>query len=83
MTVQAPGPTLDGFPAGKPACVVAVRGEDDVALRLLEMGLLPGVEVTVIRRAPLGDPIEVDVMGYRLVLRRSEALQISVREPGA
>ena len=39
-----------------------------------------GDEVLVVRRAPLGDPIEIEVMGYRLVLRRNEASQVSVRE---
>ena len=42
------------------------------------MGLLPGVDVTVVRQAPLGDPIEVKVMGYSLSLRRSEAANVQI-----
>jgi Fe2+ transport system protein FeoA len=59
--------------------VTAVLGEGDIPLRLLEMGFLPDVEVSVIRRAPLGDPLEVEVLGYRLVLRLSEARLIHLR----
>ena len=71
--------TLDGLPLGSLARVTAVLGEGDVPLRLLEMGFLPDVEVSVVRRAPLGDPLEVEVLGYRLVLRCSEARQVQVR----
>lgn len=42
-------------------------------LRLREMGLLPGTRLTLVRTAPLGDPLEIEVRGYRLSLRRSEA----------
>ncbi len=71
--------TLDGLPLGRRARVTAVLGEGDIPLRLLEMGFLPDVEVSVVRRAPLGDPLEVEVLGYRLVLRCSEARQVQVR----
>lgn len=71
--------TLDGLPLGIRARVTAVLGEGDIPLRLLEMGFLPDVEVSVVRRAPLGDPLEVEVLGYRLVLRCSEARQVRVR----
>lgn len=47
-------------------------------LRLREMGLLPGTTVTLIRAAPLGDPLEIKVRGYHLTLRREEANQIAV-----
>lgn len=47
-------------------------------VRLLEMGFTPGIKVKVIRFAPLGDPMEVEVRGYRLLLRRSEASHIQV-----
>ena len=49
-----------------------------VARRLLEMGLLPGTEVRVVRVAPLGDPIELNLRGYALSIRRAEALGIEV-----
>lgn len=48
-------------------------------LRLREMGLLPGTTITLMRVAPLGDPIEIKVRGYNLTLRKSEADHIQVR----
>ncbi len=72
--------TLDRLPPGRRACVASVEGDGPDSLRLLEMGLLPDREVVVVRCAPLGDPLEIEVMGYRLVLRRSEARRVSVRE---
>lgn len=47
-------------------------------LRLLEMGLLPGTEVRVVRRAPMGDPIEIRLRGYSLSIRGTEATAIDV-----
>jgi ferrous iron transport protein A len=49
-----------------------------VSLRLLEMGLTPGVEVLVVGQAPLGDPLELEVRGYRLSVRKSEAARVEV-----
>ena len=46
--------------------------------RVLEMGVLPGTEIEVVRFAPLGDPIDLKVRGYHLSIRRSEALQIEI-----
>lgn len=47
-------------------------------LRLREMGLLPGTRVRLVRRAPLGDPLEIEVRGYHLSLRREEAERVDV-----
>lgn len=47
-------------------------------LRLREMGLLPGTRITLMRRAPMGDPIEIKVRGYNLTLRKTEADHITV-----
>ncbi|MBL9084144.1 MAG: ferrous iron transport protein A [Planctomycetales bacterium] len=58
------------------ARVVEVTGDDDIAMRLLEMGVTPGVEVRLLGKAPLGDPLEIDLRGYRLSLRKSEAARI-------
>jgi Fe2+ transport system protein FeoA len=58
--------------------VLAVGGALPIRRRLLEMGLCPGVTVDVIRRAPLGDPLEVRVRGYLLSLRLDQAAQVSV-----
>jgi ferrous iron transport protein A len=70
--------SLDRLRAGAPARVLAVRGTGAVARRLMEMGVVPGAPVRVVKAAPLGDPLEVRVRGYRLALRRSEAQTISV-----
>lgn len=70
--------TLDKLAIGKSARILDVVGEAGLQQRLLEMGLLPGVDVTVVRQAPLGDPIEVKVMGYSLSLRRSEAANVQI-----
>jgi ferrous iron transport protein A len=55
-----------------------IDGSDDIAVRLLEMGLTPGVEVKLIGAALLGDPVELEVRGYRLSLRKSEAKRVQV-----
>ena len=70
--------SLDALEAGRHARVTAVRGEGAVARRLMEMGVVPGAPVRVIKAAPLGDPLEVRVRNYHLALRRSEAQTVSV-----
>jgi Fe2+ transport system protein FeoA len=63
---------------GKSAAVKEVEGLDEISIRLMEMGLIPGTQLTVVGVAPLGDPLEVEVRGYRLSLRRTEAARIQV-----
>jgi ferrous iron transport protein A len=63
---------------GSTTKVVDISGEDSTSLRLLEMGLTPGVEVTVVSTAPLGDPVELELRGYRLSIRRNEAARVVV-----
>ena len=58
--------------------VVGVRGTEEVSVRLMEMGLTPGVEVSVVGSAPLGDPLEIELRGYRLSVRRNEAALVEV-----
>ena|SRR2546423_4841593 len=70
--------SLAGLSLGAQARVIAVKGQGAIARRLMEMGVVPGAPVRVIKRAPLGDPIEVRVRGYHLALRRTEAQTISV-----
>ena len=70
--------SLDALEAGAHARVAAVRGSGPVARRLMEMGVVPGAPVRVIKAAPLGDPLEVRVRNYHLALRRSEAQTVSV-----
>ena len=70
--------SLDRLRMGANARVLAVGGEGAVARRLMEMGVVPGAPVRVVKAAPLGDPLEVRVRNYHLALRRSEAQTISV-----
>jgi Fe2+ transport system protein FeoA len=63
---------------GQSATIQHVGGPADVRFRLLEMGLTSGTPVRVVRRAPLGDPMELDVRGYRLSVRKSEAFGVSI-----
>lgn len=70
--------TLADLSVGASARVINVTGQAALEQRILEMGVLPGVQVKVVRQAPLGDPIEIRVMGYSLSLRRSEAACIEV-----
>ena len=58
--------------------VVTVSGDDDVSVRLMEMGLIPETVVRLIGRAPLGDPLELELRGYRLSVRASEAQRVEV-----
>lgn len=69
---------LGDLSPGDRARVQAVRCAPAVRRRLLEMGLLPGTELEVVRRAPLGDPIEVRLRGYSLSLRETEASGVTV-----
>lgn len=70
--------TLTELPVGKDARVVAVNGAGSFTRRLLEMGVIPGVTVQVVKMAPFGDPIEIRVRGYSLAMRKSEADAIEV-----
>ena len=70
--------SLDSLSPGTAGRVVCVEGSGAVARRLMEMGVVPGAPVRVIKTAPLGDPLEICVRNYHLALRRSEAQTISV-----
>jgi ferrous iron transport protein A len=61
-----------------PAKITGFSSEGPLSVDLMELGLVPGTQVEVIRSALFGDPLEVDVMGARLALRRSVAAQILV-----
>ena len=65
---------------GKTAKVVAVDGPRAFRRRLLEMGLVPGTEVTLLTVAPLGDPLQIQVRGGQWSIRRAEAAQIQVEK---
>ena len=70
--------TLADLEPGAGARVASVDSAGALGRRLLDLGFVPGTEVRVVRRAPLGDPVEYELRGYRLCLRRSEALRIRV-----
>ncbi|MCI6908508.1 MAG: FeoA family protein [Clostridiaceae bacterium] len=70
--------TLRNASIGSTVRVVRLHGEGAVKRRIMDMGLTRGVEVTVRKVAPLGDPIEVTVRGYELSLRRADAEMIEI-----
>lgn len=63
---------------GQRARILDVSGDDGVAVRIMEMGLIEGEEATVVGFAPFGDPIEFAIRGYRLSLRKSEAARVLI-----
>ncbi len=73
--------SLDKLRAGQRGVVVRVGGKGPAKRRMMDMGLVPGSEVKVVRVAPLGDPIEFEVKGYSLSLRKSEAREITIEVP--
>lgn len=70
--------TLTDIPIGGKARVTRVNGTGRVTQRLMEMGVVPGVALKVVKAAPFGDPIEVRLRGYSLAMRRSEARAVEV-----
>ena len=72
--------TLKELEVGKSAVIRAVGGEGALRQHFLDMGVIPGAEVTVIKYAPMGDPVELMLQGYELTLRLDDAAQIEVEE---
>ena len=70
--------TLDQLKPGDSAIVGVLTGSGAVHQRLLEMGVIEGADVEVVRMAPLGDPMEIIVQGYHLSLRKAEASLVSL-----
>lgn len=70
--------TLAELAKNQRAVIRNIDARDEVGVRLLEMGLTPGTEVTLIGVAPLGDPLEFEIRGYHLSLRRSEAALVEI-----
>jgi len=70
--------TLKELPAGESARVIGVRGNSPISKRLMEMGVVPGVAIRVVKSAPFGDPMEIRVLGYNLAIRRNEAASIEI-----
>jgi len=70
--------TLAKMAIGAEAKVTKILGNNAVSRRLMEMGVVPGVAVRIVKIAPFGDPIQIRVRGYNLAMRRSEAETIEV-----
>lgn len=70
--------TLKDLPIGKTATIVSVDGNQDLRQHLLDMGLIPGSEITMVKHAPMGDPIEVRIHSYELTLRNDDANKITI-----
>ena len=76
MDTPAPGVALSEFAVGDRGKIVSLALPPEPKQRLLEMGLTVGVDVQVVRFAPLGDPVEIRVRGYQLSIRKHEAAGI-------
>jgi ferrous iron transport protein A len=71
--------TLEQLERGARAVVDSIGGERSFRRRLLEMGLIPGTPVILVNRAPLGDPLEIEIRSGRLSIRRHEAAMVWLR----
>lgn len=69
---------LSEFTVGESGKIVSVTGEGRIRRRLFDMGVTPGAELTMRKKAPLGDPIEITIRGYELTLRKVEAACVEV-----
>lgn len=72
--------TLKELAVGKSAVIKSVGGKGSLRQHFLDMGMIPGVEVTVVKLAPMGDPMELQIHGYELTLRLAEADQIEIEQ---
>lgn len=72
--------TLDKLEIGKSGIITSVGGEGALRFRLLDMGLIPKTRVTVVKAAPMGDPIQLRLRGYELTIRKDDAHNIEVIE---
>ena len=72
--------TLDKLPVGQEAVITRVGGEGALRCRFLDMGLIPQTRITVSKIAPMGDPMELQLRGYVLTLRREDARSIEIKK---
>lgn len=77
--MSLPNISLDDLQQGESAVIVEIVGDDIVASRLMEMGLIEDEPIAMVGRAPMGDPTEYAVRGYRISLRKSESVRVLVR----
>ena len=73
---------LSEFSIGESGRVTKVDGEGRIRRRIFDMGITPGAEIFLRKKAPLGDPIEVTIRGYELTLRKDEANLVSLEVNG-
>ena len=71
--------TLKDLEIGKSGIITAVGGEGALRQHFLDMGVIPGAEVTLVKYAPMGDPIELRIHGYELTLRLADAEKIEIQ----
>ena len=71
--------TLKDLEIGKSAVITAVGGEGALRQHFLDMGVIPGAEVTVVKLAPMGDPMELKIHGYELTIRVADAERIEIK----
>ena len=71
---------LSEFSIGESGTIYKVLGEGAIRRRLFDMGLTPGAKVYLRKTAPLGDPIEINIRGYELTLRKAEAAFVEMKE---
>ncbi len=69
---------LDRIEKGETGLVRSVEGDGKVRRRLFDMGVTPGAKVTLRKKAPFGDPIEITIRGYELSLRKAEAELVNI-----
>ena len=77
--MSLPNLRLDELGQGESAVIVEILGDDVVASRLMEMGLIEDEPISMIGKAPMGDPTEFAVRGYRISLRKNESTRVIVR----
>ena len=71
--------SLKDFKIGETGFVVSVDGERTIKRRLFDMGVTPNTKITLRKRAPFGDPLEVTLRGYELTLRKAEAAHVEIK----
>ncbi len=72
--------TLDKLNPGECGIITSVKGQGALRRRLLDMGLIPKTKISVVKLAPLGDPIEITLRGYSLTIRKEDASFIDIKE---
>ena len=75
--------TLKDLEIGKSAMITAVGGEGALRQHFLDMGVIPGAEITLVKYAPMGDPMELRIHGYELTLRLADAEKIEIEKKKA